>query len=588
MTTSVRAYLSPTLVLLAFDWPEGESRADFLGFAIKRTPGFWVPDGKTRADSSWLPNRLTFAGPVPYGKPDAGSNMAPIQKFMWWDARIDPQDREKDFVYEVFPVTGSVDNLQLLENEKSVCSVVLPAHVEDKIGTWFNRAVVSSQAFSNKLKAMGLNPNTKPPADKDLELRTWLANDIEQVVPYVLEGATSIAGAVYHLTDKLWVIPALRKFASVNSHRAAFVYDAHLIRKKNKPSEKSPTQLVVDTLGSVIDFYPRDKTSIMHNKVLVTGDNGKPARIMMGSANMTTNGFTQQANLLHTFDSPELANLYNAQMEAISSNPTLANTAKLTKGWSQAININQGTRVRVSFSPAAKGIRTQIDTIIEAIDQAQHSVLFCMFMPTDNLLLDACFTAADRGLAMFGLVNNIDSKAREKAKQAEADGKKLSTSQLASLELYHRSKEKKDVVEGAYFSKSRVPAGFVPEILLYPGEEYPPYAPVVIHHKFIVIDAEGDNPVVYSGSPNMSNNSQYHNDENLLEIKSAKVAAIYLAEGLRLYEHYRARAIHIDTTLHPQRKEDLKLKTARDEWALKYFKKDSPEYKARLSFAAIN
>jgi hypothetical protein len=35
---AARAYLSPTLVLLAFDWPSGAARDDFLGFAIERTP----------------------------------------------------------------------------------------------------------------------------------------------------------------------------------------------------------------------------------------------------------------------------------------------------------------------------------------------------------------------------------------------------------------------------------------------------------------------------------------------------------------------------------------------------------------------
>jgi phosphatidylserine/phosphatidylglycerophosphate/cardiolipin synthase-like enzyme len=69
----------------------------------------------------------------------------------------------------------------------------------------------------------------------------------------------------------------------------------------------------------------------------------------------------------------------------------------------------------------------------------------------------------------------------------------------------------------------------------------------VVHHKFIVIDAEGANPVVYTGSANMSRNSEQYNDENLLEIRDARIAAIYLAEFLRLYEHYRARALSIDT-----------------------------------------
>jgi hypothetical protein len=44
----------------------------------------------------------------------------------------------------------------------------------------------------------------------------------------------------------------------------------------------------------------------------------------------------------------------------------------------------------------------------------------------------------------------------------------------------------------------------------------------------------------------MSNASQYGNDENLLEFAAAeRIAAIYLAEFMRLYEHYRARALFI-------------------------------------------
>jgi hypothetical protein len=78
----IRAYLSPTLVLLAFNWNDGKANPDFLGFAIKRTPGFWSADGKSRETESWLPNRLMFEGPVSPSKPDAPSNIAPIQKFM--------------------------------------------------------------------------------------------------------------------------------------------------------------------------------------------------------------------------------------------------------------------------------------------------------------------------------------------------------------------------------------------------------------------------------------------------------------------------------------------------------------------------
>ncbi len=81
---SAKTYTSSSLVLLAMDWSDGANRDDFLGFAIRRTPGF--QDNKTSnfAPESWLPNRLGFNGPPATGEPDPPSNQAPIQKFLWW------------------------------------------------------------------------------------------------------------------------------------------------------------------------------------------------------------------------------------------------------------------------------------------------------------------------------------------------------------------------------------------------------------------------------------------------------------------------------------------------------------------------
>ena len=66
-----KSYCSPSLVLLAMDWPDGETRKDFLGFAIRRTPGFQDNNTGVFADKSWLPNRLGFNGPPPEGQPDS-------------------------------------------------------------------------------------------------------------------------------------------------------------------------------------------------------------------------------------------------------------------------------------------------------------------------------------------------------------------------------------------------------------------------------------------------------------------------------------------------------------------------------------
>ncbi len=142
------------------------------------------------------------------------------------------------------------------------------------------------------------------------------------------------------------------------------------------------------------------------------------------------------------------------------------------------------------------------------------------------------------------------------------------------------------MIDAAYFSPATVPHGFEPELRLFPGEPAPVYPPVVIHHKFIVIDAEGANPIVYTGSANMSRNSEQYNDENLLEVRDTRIAAIYLAEFLRLYEHYRARALSIGTKRRGASAPRQLALAADSSWAKKYYVAGSPEEKARIALAS--
>jgi phosphatidylserine/phosphatidylglycerophosphate/cardiolipin synthase-like enzyme len=207
-------------------------------------------------------------------------------------------------------------------------------------------------------------------------------------------------------------------------------------------------------------------------------------------------------------------------------------------------------------------------------------VLFCLFTPTDTDLRNACFAAGDNGLMMFGLVNHI-SEPKDSSTSAGA----LPADKLAQLELYHRSQDQRDVIDAAYFHPATVPAGFEPEVRIFPGEKPPPYPPVIIHHKFIVIDAEGISPIIYTGSANMSKNSVNKNDENLLEIRgSRRLAAIYLAEFMRLYEHYRARAHSIQRQQGAAPAEAFQL-TKDGRWAKKFFVPGSPEYRSRINMA---
>ncbi|WP_218190971.1 phospholipase D-like domain-containing protein [Enhydrobacter aerosaccus] len=544
----VRSYQSPTLVLLAYDWPQGDDREDFLGFAIERTPGF---DG---APKSWLPNRIGFEGP----KPDQGdfpSNEAPIQKFYWWDARIDTRDRGSHFSYRVVPVTGKPGALKLMDNRAGTIAVQVPEVEEHGITSHFNRAVVSSQAFSKRF------PDIKS-ASQQKAARAWLANGMEQAVPQFLDRAAGkdVEGAIYHLTDDIWIIPAFRHYGGALSL-------AYNHTGKDHASDAAIRTL--ETAGRPENaFAPRTHASIMHDKFLVrVGAADHPEAVLAGSANFTSEGLSAQANVLHAFESPALAKLYLDRKRLLDRDPGLSQTQHAQTGWSDAITVGDAS-IRVFFPPEPNGERMSIDTIVQAVNAAQHSVLLCAFDPTDKALLDAVFAASDAGRMMLALVNRVPDKM--------PSGDPSRADVAAKIEILNRAATDHDIVGFGSFSGSDTPTDFAPERVLWPGEN--PKIMVRVHHKFVVIDAEGERPVVYTGSANFSGNSLHHNDENLLEITNCpRIAGMYMAEFLRLYEHYRAR-------IKSGNPKTFRL-TPDHRWSRKYFAPDTPEAKARRAMA---
>lgn len=556
MPVVVRSYESPTLVLLAFDWPAGDGRSDFLGFAIERTPGF------QGADKSWLPNRIGFNGPKP-DQSDFPSNEAPIQKFYWWDARIDTKDRGSTFSYRVIPVIGPSGALQLVDSEAGRIDVQVPNVEEHGITTHFNRAVVSSQAFSKQFPVLET-------ASQQKAARAWLANGMEQAIPQFLDRAAGkdVEGAIYHLTDETWIIPALLHYGGAVS----LAYNQTRTDDTSDPAIKE----LVDSGRPSESFVARTHANIMHNKFLVrVGAADHPEAVLTGSANFTSEGLSVQANVLHAFESPDLAKLYLERKRELDGNPSLSQTQRSQTGWSDKIRVGDAT-IRTFFPPEPNDQRASIGAIVDAVKAAQHSVLLCAFDPTLGDLLDAVFKAADDGKMMLALVNRVPDK--------QPGGDPSRADVAAKIAIMNRSKEDEDVAGFSGFKASDTPDGFAPERLLWPHED--PKIMVRVHHKFVVIDAEGDNPVVFSGSANFSGNSLHRNDENLMEITECpRLAGMYLAEFLRLFEHYRAR---LQFERRQAGNKNIFALTTDNSWSKKYFTAGTPESKARAAMAGTD
>lgn len=582
---TARAYTSPTLVLLAMDWPAGKDFADFLGFAILRRPGF-----RPGEQQGYLRNKIGFNPPQPNAQPQT-SDVAPFQKFHWWDGAISEADRGKTFKYTITPVRGTgPDDLALQHDAETTISLTLPQVEEDGIATWFNRAVVSSQAFAHEFP----DPKSKIP-----EVMDWLANGLEEAFAQILSGAKKIEGAIYHLTDNHWVVPAFKDFKG----ELSLVYEDRSNDRTDRPA--------IDLLESDrFEGKPRSKTNIMHDKFLVDLDGG---RVLMGSANFTPEGLTSQANLLHIFKSPGLAELYAERAQLIADDPTIGETAKAT-GWSKPVKVGK-TTVRVFFSPEPTKKRVSIDTVIKSVKAAKSSVVFCMFDPTDPKLISSLLATSDRKKLLYGLLNSISdpsAKKNNRSDSGEAPVKPSPGTQI-KVTLFNRSRKDKEVLAYSFFRPGATPAGFLPELssvdLSSESTLPPPKAgqkkhgpPAVhIHHKFIVIDAETDAPTIYTGSANLSNNSTHKNDENLLEIKgNPDLARTYFAEFMRLYEHYRARALwNVAQGGATKRRgkgrskksaagavaETFTLKRSRDAWVKGAYKPGTADFRARTQLA---
>jgi phosphatidylserine/phosphatidylglycerophosphate/cardiolipin synthase-like enzyme len=67
--------------------------------------------------------------------------------------------------------------------------------------------------------------------------------------------------------------------------------------------------------------------------------------------------------------------------------------------------------------------------------------------------------------------------------------------------------------------------------------------PGKVHHKFAVIDVEGDDPVVIVGSTNWTEAGAYDNDENTLILHDRELARAYCAEWQRLWATVRAERV---------------------------------------------
>jgi hypothetical protein len=165
----------------------------------------------------------------------------------------------------------------------------------------------------------------------------------------------------------------------------------------------------------------------------------------------------------------------------------------------------------VSFAPHADPTLS-LGPVAASIQQAKGSVLFAVMDVTSGggpVLQDLRDIAATPSIFSYGTVQTAKGLQLQKP-----DGALSAVAGFAAL-------------------KKEVPPPFTAEWDGGMGQ--------TIHHKFVVVDFNGSNPVAYCGSSNLAQGGEGANGDNLLAIADPAIATMYAVEAVRLFDHYHFR-----------------------------------------------
>lgn len=527
------------MVLLAMDWKGRPPPPDFVGFSIEYLP----PGG----DRFWaVKNRIHFPGrsvPTEPGQPPEQypSTEAPFQAFRWVHfPRV--ADTPGLFTYRVTPRFMNAEHILAVGIAQTAKISLAAETMPGKLNVAFTRGYVSSQAFVDKFGGEAAFAKLIPPsADEGNEFvpthpqaeaaYAWMGFEARARILKLLEDAATAGANVMvvayelnlpELIDRLVVIgPKLRIILdnSVSSSKKAD--GTTTIKDKGAPnSAESRAAAVLQLAGAQV--VRQHMRALQHNKMIVV-DGLNLKRVVFGSTNFSWRGFFVQANNAVTVDG---AAIVAQQRDAFDSYWNATGATAFVKSaaadW-RPLQVT-GLDAEISMSPHAAAHRTQAG-IAAAIDGAGSSLFYSLafLYQTSGDVTDAIERATNRtDLFVYGI---SDKKTGFKLMQPDGNPATVSAKALGT----------------------GMPEPFRSEAKGGSG--------VKMHHKFVVIDFDRPNARVYTGSYNFSNPADKDNGENLLVIRSERIATAYMVEALRIFDSYQFRLSAKKATAAGERKE---------------------------------
>lgn len=580
---TVRAYRGDAMTLLAFNLTKEKITSNFVGFTIE----FIVPGGIKKFPQI---NMLNFDG-VDETRP---STQAPFQKFRWLHVpgnRFQPLNQTKYGIYKYFITPRYWDNVndQLLPLDNTLTldlNIKVDSFDEGNIYVSFTRGFTTSQAYVDRF---GDNSNIMPPGDD-------LIKDIDQV------SGTNPKGNTYTFKDQYeWMgfkarektLALLKEVLTDDTLTIeVFAYDLNepvVMDQLLKIAASGRIKMILDDSKSKIEgqdfghgaatstetkFFNRfnnDKTGkadiirgrfqrLQHHKVIIVKKNDVPVKVLTGATNFSITGYCVNANHIVIFDDEKLAKKYHEVFEASFSiaKMKIFSSSQLSKKPFRFSAPDLPVSI-INFAPHDETRATTIlDTIVKRLqktkkrkDYTRSSVLF----------------------SVMSLAANVGGNVVPALREIHSDENIFTygvSDSVKGISLYKPDRST-GLLINAKSLKEILPPPFDKEIKLKAHN---------IHHKFVVMDFNRPDAVVYCGSSNLALGGEQNNGDNLIEIRNTEIATVFAIEALRLVDHYHFRANQIHAL---QNNDPIKLKKT-NSWALPYYNKNDIKYKDRNLF----
>jgi hypothetical protein len=545
----VKAYRGDGSAMIAFDLDQ-QLTQNLAGFAIQRTD----PNGT----SAFLPNRLSFDTKVtskttPQTRVWTPSDQAPFQKFRWLD--FPPDLKPGTYTYEVIPMYFDTGG-QLKKGQSADVSInlgaVAPKFTSFQLG--FTRGYLSSQAYAAKFN----NADIRPPLPKTIDYPTdkfapqyqWLGFDARKLVfdflqECIADKSITVDLFAYDLDEPDFI----RGLQQLGPRLRAYLDNAPLHTKAGA-MEIQAHQLLVKSAGAA-NVKQGHFQRFAHCKVLIQKKNGKPVKVLTGSANFSVRGLYVQANNVLVFDDETTAQLYESAFEQSFDDAAQFSSSEIADGWHD-VSLPTLPPFSVCFSPH-KTADVSLAKVGSAIQNATSSVLFAvMELGGGGPVLTQLTQLASRNLFSYGMTQSLTGGIKV-LKPGDANG----------------------IIVPFAFLKKQVPPPFAAEVDGGMGQ--------VIHHKFVVVDFNGADPVVFAGSSNLASGGEQANGDNLLAITDPEVATAYAIEAIRLVDHYHFRAaMQTATSAAPM---TLQTGGAASKWWQPYYDPKDMHSRERLLFS---